>query len=189
MKEAAIALSNDRDWVAPLMECHSDPEEGYLHTALATGEVLPFRLALAVAYEYPCTLGQQQPDLHERFVYSSIYGIPLIAPAEAQGIRVEYRREQARRVAECGGRRVGYVSDNRTDYCSHRDEVHNRRRKGETHYECHHDECFLLATARMYFTSEEEYVAHWNSFHAAVSSWFICPANGCPYVATGQPDA
>ena len=103
MKEAADALSNDRDWVAPLMECHSYPEEGYLNTVLATGEVLPFSLALAVAYEYPCTLGQQQPDLHERLVYSSIYGIPLIAPAKAQGIRVEHQREQARRVAEYGG--------------------------------------------------------------------------------------
>ncbi len=58
MEEAADALGNDRDWVAPLMECHSDPEGGYLHTVLATGEVLPFSLALAVVYEYPCTLGQ-----------------------------------------------------------------------------------------------------------------------------------
>ncbi len=100
MEEGADALSNDRDWVAPLMECHSDPDEGYLHTVLATGEVLPFSLALAVAYEYPCTLGQQQPDLHERLVHSSIYGIPLIAPAEAQGIRVQHRRERAQRAAE-----------------------------------------------------------------------------------------
>ncbi len=46
-----------------------------------------------------------------------------------------------------------------------------------------------MATARMYFTSKEEYVAHWNSFHAAISPWFICPINGCPYVATGEPDA
>ncbi len=143
------------------MECHSDLEEGYLHTILATGEVLPFSLALAVAYEYPCTLGQPQPDRHERLVYSSIYGIPLIAPAEAQGIRIEHRREQTRRVTAYRGRRVGYVSDNRTDDCSHRYEVHNRWRKGETHYECHHDECFVMVTARMYFTSEEEYVAHW----------------------------
>ena len=51
MEESAEALASDRDWVAPLMECHSDPEEGYLHTALATGEVLPFSLALAFAYE------------------------------------------------------------------------------------------------------------------------------------------
>ncbi len=42
MEEGAIALENDKDWVAPLMECHSDPEEGYLHTVLATAEVLPF---------------------------------------------------------------------------------------------------------------------------------------------------
>ncbi len=189
MEEGADALGSDKDWVAPLMECHSDPEEGYLHTVLATGEVLPFSLALAVAYEYSCTLGQQQPDLHERLVYSSIYGIPLIAPAEAQGIRDEHRRDRARRAAARGGRRVGYVSDNQTDDCSHRDEVHNRWRKGETHFECHHDECFVMATARMYFTSEEEYVAHWNSFHAAISPWFICPTYGCPYVAAGEPDA
>ncbi len=104
MKEGAAALESDGDWVAPLMECHSDPEEGYIHTVLATGEVLPFSFALAVAYEYPCTLEQQQPDLHERLAYSSIYGIPLIAPAEAQGIRVEHRRDTARRAVTEGGR-------------------------------------------------------------------------------------
>ena len=52
-----------------------------------------------------------------------------------------------------------------------------------------HDECYVTATARMYFTSEEEYVAHWNSFHAAISPWFICPVSECPYVAAGEPDA
>ncbi len=41
----------------------------------------------------------------------------------------------------------------------------------------------------MYFTSEEEYVAHWNSFHAAISPWFICPVSECLYVAAGEPDA
>ncbi len=66
--------------------------------------------------------------------------------------------------------------------------MYNRWRKGETHYECHHDECFVTVTPRRYFTSEEEYVAHWNSFHAAISPWFICPVNECPYVATGEPD-
>ncbi len=43
MKEGDAALSNDRDWFGPLMECHSDPKEGYLHTVLVTGEVLPFQ--------------------------------------------------------------------------------------------------------------------------------------------------
>ncbi len=186
MKEAASSLRDDRDWFGPLMECHSDPEEGPedLHTVLATGEVLPFSLALAVVYEYPCTLGQQQPDLYERLVYSSIFGIPLIAPAEAQGICVDHRREHAHRVAEYEGFRVGYVSDIHMDEGPHRDEVRNRWSSGGVHYECHHYECYVTATACMFFTSEEEYVVHWNSFHAAISLWFSCPVSECPYVAT-----
>ncbi len=119
MRDAAIAITNDWDWFGPLMECH-------LHTVLSTGDVLPFSLALALVYEYPCTLGQQQPDLHKRLVYSSIYGIPLTALADPQGDpRVERRRERARRKAESGGRMVGYVSNTCTDDSTHRDEVRN----------------------------------------------------------------
>ncbi len=46
-----------------------------------------------------------------------------------------------------------------------------------------------MAPARMYFTSKEEHVAHWNAFHAAISQWYICPVNGCLYVTAGEPDA
>ncbi len=46
-----------------------------------------------------------------------------------------------------------------------------------------------MATARMYFMSEEECVAHWNAFHATISPWFVCPVDRCPYVAAGEPDA
>ncbi len=63
-----VAMVSDQDWATSLIECHADPAEGYLHTALSSREVLPF----SVAYGYCCTLGQQQPDLHERLVYSSV---------------------------------------------------------------------------------------------------------------------
>ncbi len=33
--------------------------EGYLHTVLPAGEVLPFSEAVAIAYEYLCTLGKE----------------------------------------------------------------------------------------------------------------------------------
>ncbi len=46
-----------------------------------------------------------------------------------------------------------------------------------------------MATARMYFMSEEECVAHWNAFHATISPWFVFPVDRCPYVAAGEPDA
>ncbi len=84
---------------------------------------------------------------------------------------------------------MGYASNIYTDDGPHRDEVRNRWRGEGVHYECHNDECYVTATVRMYFTSEEEYVAHWNSFHAAISPWFVCHVPECPYVATGEPDA
>ncbi len=160
MKEAATALINDQDWFGPLMECHSEPQEGYLHTILATGEVLPFSLALAVVYKYPCTLGQQQPDLHERLVYSSIYWIPLNVRAEPKESASNIDESAPAGQPKRGGRVVGYVSDTYTDGSTHRDEVCNRWRGEGFHYECHHDECYVTATARMYFMSEEEYLVH-----------------------------
>ncbi len=51
---------------------------------LPAAEVLPFSDAVALAYEYPCTLGKdykEQEGLHRRLVYSSAYGLPLITPA------------------------------------------------------------------------------------------------------------
>ena len=189
MEEGVIALENDKDWVAHIWSATKTLRKAILIPSWPLARYYPLAWLWPLHMSIPAPLGQQQPDLHERLVYSSIYGIPLIAPAEAQGIRTEHRRDRARMAAAHGGRRVGYVSNNQADDCSHRDEVHNRWRKGETHFECHHEECFVMTTTSMYFTSEEEYVAHWNSFHAAISLWFICPANGCPYVAAGEPDA
>ncbi len=106
-----MAIRRDPDWVTLLMGCHEDPTEGYLHTVLSSGEVLPFSDVLALAYEYPYSLGQEQPGLHSRLVYSSIYGIPLIVPAESKGLRVQTCREQARQALARGAKHVGYVTD------------------------------------------------------------------------------
>ncbi len=50
------------------------------------------------------------------------------------------------------------------------------------HDECHHAECVVVGTARLYFVTEEEYLAHWNACHAAVSPWYICPAQRCEFL-------
>ncbi len=51
MEQTELDSIRDPDWATPLMECHTDPVEGYLHTALSSGEVLPFSVALALTYE------------------------------------------------------------------------------------------------------------------------------------------
>lgn len=70
-----------------------------------------------------------------------------------------------------------------------RDKVMNHWNTEQIHYNCHHEVCVVIATARMYFTSEEGYLAHWNPFHTAATPWLVCPTASCTYIATGEPDA
>ncbi len=73
--------------------------------------------------------------------------------------------------------------------CLNPDEVTNQWSLGGTHYECHHPECIVVGTARLYVITEEEYLGHWNAFHAAIFPWYICPAQGCGYLFLGETDA
>ncbi len=85
MRTTDEAIQKDSDWANTLLRCREDPAEGYFHTVLPAGEVLPFSEAVAIAYEYPCTLGKQQEGLHKPLVYSSTSGIPLLTPACREG--------------------------------------------------------------------------------------------------------
>ncbi len=91
MQTTDDAIRNDPDWAVTLLRCREDPAEGYLHTVLLVEEVLPFSDAVAIAYEYPCTLGKKQEGLHKRLVYSSTYGLPLITLALSGRLRIQDR--------------------------------------------------------------------------------------------------
>ncbi len=119
--------------------CREDPTEGYLHTVLPTGEVLPYSEAVAIAYEYLCTLGKQQEGLHKRLVFSSTTGIPLITPALSWRLRLQDRRRSALDLLMTRKDRVGYAGD---EVCGedrpNPDIVPNRWNRPGVHYECHH---------------------------------------------------
>ncbi len=78
------AIQRGHDWKATLNRCQENPSDGYLHTVMPTGEVLPFINAAALTYEYPCTLGKEQEGLHRRLVYSSVYGLPVDYTCQAR---------------------------------------------------------------------------------------------------------
>ncbi len=188
MRTTDAAIKNDPDWATTLRRCREDPTEGYLHTVLPTGEVLPFSKAVAIAYEYPCTLGKQQAGLHRRLVYSSTSGIPLITPALSGRLRLHNQRSDALELLRNRKDRVGYVGD---EVCGedrpNPDIVPNHWSQMGFHYECHHAECVVTGTARLYFITEEEYLAHWDAFHADVYPWYICPTTGCGFIVPGEP--
>ncbi len=190
MRTTDAAIQNDPDWATTLQRCREDPTEGYLHTVIPTGEVLPFSEALAIAYEYPCTLGKQQEGFHRRLVFSSTSGIPLSTPALSGRLRLQDWRSSALELLRTRKDRVGYVGD---EVCGedrpNPDMVPNQWSQRGFHYECHHAECVVTGTTRLYFITEEEYLAHWNAFHAAVSPWYICLTMGCGYIVPGEPHA
>ncbi len=111
MRTTEKAIKSDPDWATTLRRCREDPTEDYLHTVLPTGEVLPFSEAVAIAYEYPCTLGKQQEGLHRRIVFSSTTGIPLITPALSGRLRLQDRRRSALELLMTQKDRVGYFGD------------------------------------------------------------------------------
>ncbi len=157
---------------------------------LPAGEVLPFSVTVAIAYEYLCTLGKEQEGLHKRLVYSSVYGLALITPALSGRLRIQDRRRNALEVLRQGKDCVGYVGD---EICEedrpNPDMVPNKWSSAGFHYKCHHTECVVVGTAWLYFVTEEEYLTHWNAFHATVSPWYACPAVGCEFLVPGEPDA
>ena len=190
MQTTDEAIQNDPNWAVTLRRCREDPAEGYLHTVLPAGEVLPFSDAVAMAYEYPCTLGMEQEGLHKRLVYSSAYDLPLITPALSGRLRIQDRGRNALEVFRQGKHHVGYVGDEaHGEDQPNRDVVANRWSLAGHHYECHHAECVVVGTAWLYFVTEEEYLAHWNVFHAAVSPWYVCRAMGCEFLVPREPDA
>ncbi len=190
MRNTDEAIQNDPDWAVTLRRCREDPTEGYLHTVLPAGEVLPFSNAVALAYRYPCTLGKEQEGLHKRLVYSSAYGLLLITTAQSGKLRIQDQWRNALEALRQGKDHVGYVGD---EVCEedrpNPDIVTNQWSLVGSNYECHHAECVVVGTARFYFLTEEEYLTHWNAFHAAVSSWYVCPAQGCKFLVPGEPDA
>ncbi len=145
---------------------------------------------MAIAYEYPSILGKQQEGLHKWLVYSSTFGIPLITPALSGRLRLQDRRSNDLELLRQRKDRVGYVGeevyeeDQTNPYM-----VPNKWNQAGFHYECHHAECVVIRTARLYFVTEEEYLMHWKAFHAAVSPWYACPATGCGFLVPGEPNA
>ena len=47
-------------------------------------------------------------------------------------------------------------------------EPQSRQSPGPVRYVCRGEDCRALGTARIGFTTEEEWISHWNTFHVAV---------------------
>ncbi len=54
---------------------------------------------------------------------------------------------------------------------------------------CRGEDCHAFGTARFGFTTEEEWISHWNTFHVAVMPQFVCQHAGCGVTFAADPGA
>ena len=60
---------------------------------------------------------------------------------------------------------------------------------GLVRYVCQGEDCRAFGTARFGFTTKEEWISHWNTFHVAVMTQFVCRHAGCGTTFAADPRA
>ncbi len=60
---------------------------------------------------------------------------------------------------------------------------------GPMRYACRMEDCCAVGGIRLTFSTEEELVAHWNTFHVAVAPQFTCQVQGCKAMFAADPGA
>ncbi len=60
---------------------------------------------------------------------------------------------------------------------------------GPMRYTCRVEDCCAVGGIRLAFSTEEELVAQWNTFHVAVAPQFTCQVSGCKAMFAADPGA
>ncbi len=147
-------------------------------------------MAISVAFSY--ARGRRQEPPSERILTNDLYGIPLyqpsvglMEPGQTTGAKV------AAAVIKDTGADPNFITDRvigRTKKPRHYEMAFRPNvDPGPMHYVCCAEDCRAFGTARFSFTTEEELICHWNTFHVAVMPQFTCQHPGCCTVFAANP--
>ncbi len=135
--------------------------------------LLTAREALTISMAFPYARGRRQEPLSERILTNDLYGIPLYQPSVGpmEPGQLTGARAAAAMIRDTGAdpnfvtdRVIGRTQKPRHYEVAYRPDVD----PGPMRYVCHADDCRAFGTAWLSFTTEEELVCHWNTFHVAV---------------------
>ncbi len=155
---------------------------------LTTCEAIELRVA------FPYARGRRQLPLGERIIVNDLYVIPLYQPAERH---FESDRSSgalaAVAIIKATGADPNFVLDRAfippSGPRSYEVEHRPRQNPGLLRYVCRGEDCRAFGTARFRFTTEEEWISHWNTFHVAVMPQFFCQHLGCGTTFAADPGA
>ncbi len=163
--------------------------------------VLPSDKAMLTAWEaieicaaFPYARGCRQMPLGERIIVNDLYGTPLYQLADRS---FESERSwgslAAAAVIKATGADQNFVPGRAvrdpTGPQSYEVESRACRSLGLVRYICRGEDCRAFGTAWFGFTTEEEWISHWNTFHVAVMPQFVCQNAGCGVTFAADPGA
>ncbi len=147
--------------------------------------------AMAISVAFPYAWGRRQEPLSERILTNDLYGIPLYQPSVGFIGPGQTTGAKAAAPVRTTGADPNFVTDRvfgRTEKprqyeMAFRPDVD----PGPMRYVCRVDDRQAFGTARFSFTTEEDLVFHWNTFHVAVMSQFTCQHPGYGAVFAANP--
>ncbi len=156
--------------------------------------MLTAREAIEIGAAFPYAWRRHQMPLGKRIIVNDLYRTPLYQPAD-RSFESEWSWGPLATAAviEATGADPNFVPDravkDRTGPRSYEVESHAGRSSGPVRYVCRGEDCRAFGTARFGFTTEEEWISHWNTFHVAVMPQFVCQHAGCGATFVADPGA
>ncbi len=164
---------------------------GYL-TIVTPGDdtILPAKKAIETSTALPYARGRQQEPIGERVIVNNLYGIPLYKPAVGPiDPDLGTGAVAAKKIIDSTGADPNFISDRveRGSSAGTYPLMFQDSDSGPMRYTCRMDDCCAVAGVRLAFSTEEELVAHWNTFHVAVVPQFTCQVPGCHLTFAADP--
>ncbi len=125
---------------------------------------------------------------------NDLYGTPLYQPADKSfELERSWGAQAVADVIRATGADPNFVSDRAvkdpTESQSYEVEPRAAQGAGLVRYVCRGEDCRAFGTARFGFTTEDEWISHWNTFHVAVMPQFVCRHAGCGATFAAGPGA
>ncbi len=123
-------------------------------------------------------------------IVNDLYGIPFYKPAVGPiDPDLATGAVAAKRIIDSTGADPNFVSDEvkRGSSAGTYPLMFQDSDSGPVRYTCRMDDCCAVGGVRLAFSTEEELVAHWNTFHIAVAPQFTCQVPGCHLTFAADP--
>ncbi len=164
---------------------HFFPPEGY------GGKGVPFSMMVPLALKVPYLDGLAQEALSDWLIPASLYGLAELQPAYTTEAIVPKSIMATKTVVDSGQAYTDYITDGDVEVSQDHNCYVGRSPQCETEglFTCSHPGCVGVEGFGAYFDSTKQLVAHWNTFHVAISVGYNCPEAGCHHCSTPGPDS